>query len=224
MIDRKVFYDEVRRTLFGGKMRAEQVEGTEDLLDTWGQDYPSVLRNQLAYILATAKHETAHTMLPIREFGKGRGRKYGRPVGPFDHVYYGRGYVQLTWLENYKRAGDEIGVDLVAEPDLALDPEIAAEIIFAGMLKGWFTGRKLEDYVTLNKSDFRNARRIVNGMDRATKIANEARKFDSALQKAWRTGDEPEPDDNTIPEPMLSKILDVLAYLLTYFTARKPNA
>jgi hypothetical protein len=42
--------------------------------------------------------------------------------------FYGRGYIQLTWRENYKVAGDAIGADLVADPDLALRPDLAAKI------------------------------------------------------------------------------------------------
>lgn len=50
-----------------------------------------LLRNQMAYVLATAYHETAHTMKPVREMG---GEKYLRSKKYYPYV--GMGYVQLT--------------------------------------------------------------------------------------------------------------------------------
>jgi putative chitinase len=141
-----------------------------------------LLRNQCAYVLATAYWETARTMRPIEEFGKGRGRKYGLPAGKYGRVYYGRGYVQLTWLANYLLASTKIGVDFVQFPEKALDPVLAAKIAVTGMLQGWFTGRKLSDYITLKSSDYQNARRIINGKDQALKIAAFAVQYDAALK------------------------------------------
>ena len=43
--------------------------------------------------------------------------------------YRGRGFIQITGKENYDKIGKSIGVDLVNNPDLANDPEIAAKII-----------------------------------------------------------------------------------------------
>lgn len=42
--------------------------------------------------------------------------------------YRGRGFVQITGRWNYAHFGGEIGRDLIAQPDLALDPSVAAEI------------------------------------------------------------------------------------------------
>jgi hypothetical protein len=135
-----------------------------------------LLRNQMAYVLATAYHETAHTMKPINECGSDkylRSKKYW--------PYIGRGYVQITWRENYVKAGKALGVDFVDNPQLLLKPEYAAPILIIGMQEGWFTGKKLSDYITLQKSDFRNARRIVNLMDKADLIAGYARDYDKLL-------------------------------------------
>ena len=143
-----------------------------------------LLRNQMAYVLATTYHETAHTMKPVREMG---GEKYLRSKKYYPHV--GMGYVQLTWKENYERAARELCrkasermcVDFVGNPQLLLKPEYAAPILIIGMQEGWFTGKKLSDYITLQKSDFRNARRIVNLMDKADLIAGYARAYDKLL-------------------------------------------
>ena len=140
-----------------------------------------LLRNQMAYVLATAYHETAHTMKPINEKGSDkylRSKKYW----PF----IGRGYVQITWRENYVKAGKVLGVDFVSKPELLLKSEYAAPIIIEGMLEGWFAGddkgrHKLSRYITLQKSDFKNARRIVNGMDKSDLIAGYAREYDKQL-------------------------------------------
>lgn len=171
--------------VFGTSLSQKQVDGLNVLLAE--ADKRRTPLKWLAYILATAYHETAHTMQPIAEYGKGKGRKYGVPAGPYGQVYYGRGYVQLTWLENYQKASKKIGVDLVPYPDRAMEPRIAALILFAGMGEGWFTGKKLSDYITDAKADYTGARRIVNGVDRAGLIAKYAVAFESALTAAGYT-------------------------------------
>jgi hypothetical protein len=151
-----------------------------------------VLRNQAAYVLGTCFHESAHTMKPIYERGgrsyfdkyepgTGIGRMLGNTQSGDGYLFRGRGYVQLTGRANYARAGAKIGVDLIRFPDLALVPANAAQIMALGMVSGWFTGRKLADYITLSSSDFVNARRIINGTDRADLIAGYAKEYDALL-------------------------------------------
>ena len=152
---------------------------------------------ETAYVLATAWHETAHTLQPIKEYGgveykrrlydvTGDNPPRAKSMGntePGDGVRYaGRGYVQLTWKVNYKKAGDLIGVNLVDEPDRAMEPAVAAEVIVLGMRDGWFTGKKLSRYITETTTDYTGARRIVNGTDQASKIAQYATAFESALK------------------------------------------
>lgn len=150
-----------------------------------------LLRNQCAYVLGTTFWETARTMRPIAEYGKGKGKKYGKPGRNHGQIPYGRGFVQTTWDENYERTDRELGLHgrLVKNYDLLLtDAGIAAEAIVTGMREGWYTGKKLSDYITLQKSDFRGARRIVNGTDKAQSIADLAKLYDTAL-KAEGYGD-----------------------------------
>ena len=85
--------------------------------------------------------------------------------------------MQLTWYENYERMGRILGIPLLEHPELALDTEISAKILVVGMTKGLFTGKKLADYFNSEKEDWINARRIVNGLDRASDIANHSKKF-----------------------------------------------
>lgn len=135
-----------------------------------------LLRNQCAYTLATAYHESGHTMKPVREFG---GEKYLKSKAYYPYV--GMGYVQLTWRNNYEKASRKLGVDFVKNPRLLLKPEYAAQILVVGSKEGWFTGKKLEDYVTLHKSDYTGARKIINGSDKAKLISDIAIRYNSLL-------------------------------------------
>lgn len=145
-------------------------------------------------MLGTTYHETARTMYPIEEYGNGKGKRYGKKIKqsgePYeepDKIYYGRGYVQLTWYENYERMGRILNIPLLQQPELALRPDIAANIMFEGMtkslsLKGDFTGHYLEQYFNDTREDWVNARRIINGLDRAELIAGYAKRFYEILK------------------------------------------
>lgn len=202
-MNRTAFYAALRSrasTVFGTSLSQGQVNGCETLLDegaSRGSRLPC-----LAYVLATAYHETAHTMQPIEEYGKGKGRPYGKPAGPYGKAYYGRGYVQLTWLANYQKAGEKLTINLVKFPEQALKPDIAAEILFTGMEDGWFTGKKLDDYLNLLASDYVGARRIVNGTDKASLIAGYARDFEAALKAAGYTSQKPSSGPVYGPPPL----------------------
>lgn len=95
--------------------------------------------------------------------------------------YAGRGLVQLTWKNNYRRAGNALGLDLVAEPAPALEPSIARQLLFRGMMEGWYTGRRLADFFNAEREDWRNARRVINGVDEADRVAGYARLYYAAL-------------------------------------------
>lgn len=139
---------------------------------------------QTAYVLATSFWETNRTMQPVEEayYLGAKADAYRRKLRYYP--WHGRGFVQLTWKDNYKRAGANIGVDLIADPRRAMDPNNAAKILVAGSRDGWFTGRKLSDYINATKTDYVNARRIINGTDKASEIASIARSYEAALAKA----------------------------------------
>lgn len=175
------FFDHVRDIPFGGRLSQPQVDGMNILASTWARDGDGNAQ-KLAYILATAFHETAETMQPIAEYGRGAGHPYG-VVDQTGKAPYGRGFVQLTWRQNYEKADAELGLGgrLAADYDLALEPDIAAKIAIMGMMQGWFTGKKLSDYIRPGSVDYVNARRIINGTDLAHTIAIYATNFDQAL-------------------------------------------
>lgn len=137
----------------------------------------------LAYELATAWHESR--LKPIEEWGKGKGREYGK-LNATGKAPYGRGLVQLTWHANYVKADDELklGGKLANDYDLALDPDIAVKIMVRGMEAGWFTGKKLATYLPNSRgthAEFKAARRIINGRDKDELIAGYAVSFQDAL-------------------------------------------
>ncbi len=160
-----------------GNLTQTQVDGINFLITHFDQDH-SISYPQAAYMLATTWHETACTMQPIMERGSLRYLQ-SKPYYPF----IGYGYVQLTWVANYKKMGDYLGIDLLSDPKIALQPEVAVKIMIAGMQKGMFTGKKLSDYIHQSKKDYVGARRIINGMDKATLIAGYARIFEYALRR-----------------------------------------
>lgn len=125
-------------------------------------------------------------MSPIREYGKGRGKKYGVPGRHGDQVPYGRGDVQLTWASNYEKMDAALGLGgrLLADYDLALDPVISADIMVAGMRDGIFTGVGLGKFLPTRLGSFeqfKDARRIVNGTDKDALIAGYAAVFQQGL-------------------------------------------
>jgi hypothetical protein len=186
MIQRKYFFDSVRASLFNGDIAQSQVDGLSLLLD-YAEEIGCDDRH-LAYILATTYHETAQTMQPIAEYGKGQGKKYGVPDPQTGQTYYGRGYVQLTWRDNYQKQDDKLrlGGSLVRQADLAMDPDVAVQILFKGMYDGDFTGVGLPKFImctdpSSDTTDFYNARKIVNGLDCASQIQGYAQQFANAI-------------------------------------------
>lgn len=151
------------------------------ILDEWGANYNGTDTRYLAYMLATTFHETANTMQPIAEYGKGAKYAYGVPDPETGQTYYGRGFVQLTWKNNYAKFGQLLGLNLVGNPDLAMGMAAATQIMFIGMTKGMYTGKKLADYLNSNGTDWVNARRIINGTDKAERIAGYAEQFYTAI-------------------------------------------
>src|SRR5262245_46487772 len=165
--DHKKFFDLYRAEY--GQLTQSKVDGLESLLNSIESDPDVTDVRWAAYMLATTKHECADAWHPIEEFGKGKGRPYGTPVTvtgsdgkSYTNTYYGRGFVQLTWKDNYSTMSEalELGDQLLIDTALALDPPTAYRIMSYGMRKGSFTGKKLADYIHDEVCDYKNARRI----------------------------------------------------------------
>lgn len=198
MIDRFKFYSSVRVSIYDGKLLEKQVQGMNAILSEWEAQGLTDLR-WLAYMLGTAYHETAATMQPIEEFGKGKGKDYGKmfkygkgpgkrvPYTVPDLLYYGRGHVQNTWYENYDALTKEAlkqgkGWDFLHHPELLLQMEPSIWAMFYGMQTGLYTGKKLADYFNTKTEDWEGGRKIINGTDKAEHIADMAKKFYNALK------------------------------------------
>lgn len=194
MINKQTFFQNIRESLFAGKLTNGQVKGMEALIDMAGEMIPA----QLAYVLATAYHETDKTMQPIEEYGKGKNRTYGhkvkfsgKPYTTPDKLYYGRGHTQNTWYENYEKLtkANTHGWDFLNQPQLLLEMIPSAWATIHAMKTGLYTGKKLNDYINATKCDFIWARSIINGRrkgetlpDRAEDIAGYAQKFLEAMK------------------------------------------
>ena len=183
-IDRQAFFNSVRASLFSGDIKQSQVDGMNAILDGFEKRYPSGDLRWLAYYLATAKWETAGTMQPVREaFWLSED---WRRANLRYYPYYGRGYVQLTWKSNYQRESqpDRTGTDLVTNPDVALQPDVAAQVLFVGMENGDFGGGGMAHYFNDTTEDPLHARQMVNVMDHAEQIAALYQSFKAALTGA----------------------------------------
>lgn len=227
-----------------GTLSQSQVDGFNTVIATCAAE--GFISAEAAYVLATAWWETARTMQPISEMGGNAyftrmydvtgsrpdlARRMGNTRAGDGIKYRGRGYVQLTWRVNYERAGRELGVDLVSNPDRAMEPAIAARIMADGMREGWFTGKKLRDYIKPGSSpNFIGARRIINGTDKDDEIAAIARLFLQALEASGyvRAPVKPAPLPPRMPpdvEPIEPKPVGFWGLLLSFILAifkRKP--
>lgn len=209
-MDHAKFFAAVRSPLFGGRLSQNQVNGIEAILDRWEE---SPFDNRwLSYMLATTFHESDNTMCAISEnlnysaaglratfpkyFTASQAAAYARqPERIANHAYAGRmgngneasgdgwryrgrGLVQITGHDNYAKYG------IADDPDKALDPTKAVEILFDGMTNGRFTGKKLSDFFSATVTDWVGARKIINGTDRAADIGSYAKKFAAAIEAA----------------------------------------
>ena len=179
----KHFFDTVR-SLFGGRLTQGQVDGMSKIVEygeKWGYS-----AEQIAYALATTKKETANWMQPIREGARRYGPKYtdasakravaaiyakgiirtnyALPAGPYRQSYYGRGLIQITWYDNYRKFAKLLKKPLDKNPDKALDWDVSLDILFLGLRDGMFRkGLGFSDFDLRNPVDVFNARDAVNG-------------------------------------------------------------
>lgn len=195
-VNRKVFFDQYRLTY--GKLSQSQVDGIDFLLGQFERDPEFADVRWIAYALATIKHECDDTWQPIVEYGAGAyfakyepgtaiGKRLGNVFLGDGARYRGRGYVQLTGRRNYGEMTNALSLsgddDLVNHPERATDPEIAYRILSHGMRHGSFTGKKLSDYIG-KACNYKHARRIINGNDKADLIAGYARVLEGILRAA----------------------------------------
>lgn len=213
-VHRDEFYTDVRPTLFDGRLRPLQVQGMDAILNEWEARWQQrTPLTQLAYVFATPWLETDKTMQPIHEYGNrayfmrmydktGARPKKAAELGNTEvgdgAKFPGMGLVQSTGRGNARKATKrmrELGiidetVDFEKNPELLMLPQYAVPMLFIGMEEGWFTGVRLDNVIDEKidgdeHADFLKARRIINGTDRAERIATAADLFLKALVKAY---------------------------------------
>ena len=199
-INRRFFFDNARLSLFDGSLRTSQVQGLTAILDKWETESPQADDRWLAYMLGTTHHETGRTMQPVREtFASSDAQAISRLNSAFragrlswvrapywipdseGRSWLGRGFVQITHKDNYRRLGDMIGEDLITDPTRAMNIDVALKIMFVGMREGAFTRKRLADFFSPGREDWRNARKIINGVERADLVASYARKYYASI-------------------------------------------
>lgn len=201
-IDPRIFFNLYRERF--GSLTQSQVNALIALTTYIETDPLTQDIRHFAYMLATIKHETADTFLPITEYGPvayfdkyNFGTKIGKMLGNTEHGdgyrFRGRGYVQTTGRTNYQKISKAWNVahptdtiDLEKKPDLMLTPGISYFATSHAMLNGIYTGKKLRDYIDGSKCDYINARRIINGTDKAKLIAGYAESFEAILKAATK--------------------------------------
>lgn len=188
-INRKKFFDNFPKSSLDNKgLTAPRQEGFTAIFDAWDKRGTGLDIGGLAYALATAWHETGARMQPVREgfastdagavaavtaFCKKKGIKNYAARQANGKSYYGRGYVQLTHADNYKKMGTTLGMGskLFDDPDEVLDPEIGGDILVAGMIGGLFRPAKgkITKYFTADTHNWFDARELING-DKNVKV------------------------------------------------------
>lgn len=198
-MNRNTFFNQVRLNPFAGRLAQTQIDGVNAIVDVWEDKYASKSSSWLAYILATVFHETGGMMVPVREgfaktdkqaqaavtklFNAGKiSTNYSKPVNGVS--YYGRGRVQNTWFDNYKKLQIRFKFPFVTKPDLLLDSKIDAEVTVVGHVEGLWTGKKLSQYFDDKTEDAIGARHIINGTDKAKLIASYYESFKQAIETA----------------------------------------
>lgn len=207
VVDLEAFYNAAKKnkTLSLYARSASPYPGTDALIKHWNEKYHLNDHRMLAYVLASVWHETGRRMSPVREgFGKSdaaviayldRNRKpswhyYWYIVKETGKAYFGRGQIQLTWADNYKKADRlleyERDKSIYWNPDLALEDNQSSEITFDGMMYGWFRpGWCLPVFFKPSRTpNWNGARDIVNGdySKNGAAIGNYAKAFNAVLE------------------------------------------
>lgn len=261
-MNRPSFYAALRQRgsgVFGTSISSKQVEGVEAILDEAERRGTSLFH--LAAILAEAYHETGGAMQPVSEnlnYSAQRltqvwpkrfqtlsaakpyannprrlaNKVYGDRLGNVDPddgwIYRGRGLAQITGRANYQKFG------IAGTPDKASEMATAVRILFDGMEKGLFTGKKLEnfDYLVTKTPEvpgyrYYVSRSIINGdvPTNGSKIEKYGKSFEAALRAAGYDGKQS--TTSTAPKPVtierapvqsgswLARFLEAIAALFT---------
>lgn len=209
-MNRTIFFAYARNAPFGGGLTQAQVDGTNKIIDE--ADKRKIPDNWLAYILATAFHETGGKMQPVSEnltyttaavIKKTWPQRFptiksaepfvSKPQALANKVYgsrMGNDSKNDGWLYRGRGFAQITGKDnykkfgIADNPDKALELSTAVRILFDGMIDGKFTGLKLSQYFSSTQENPEGARKIVNGTDKASLIAGYYHNFLDSIKAA----------------------------------------
>lgn len=183
MINRKIFFDGYRARLDPNrKLDQNEVNALDNFLNFVDSAFKDLSIPQWAYVFATTFHETKATFLPVREAYWLPNAEAWRKKNLRYYPYYGRGFVQITWKDNYSKFAKLMGIDFVSDPDSVMDPATAFHIMVYGFIHGSFTGNKISDYINILEKDYKGARRCINGTDKAELIETYAKIFEQIIK------------------------------------------
>ncbi len=189
MINYKNFFLKLNHGLIDDSLSILQRKRIRLIIRFWMNKYPNSDLRCLAYILATADFETDRSFRPIEEKSKGKGERYGMmeklngtgyssPI----QLFYRRGIIPLIWYDNYKHIANRLKVDILNQPQLVLDQDISIQILVDGMMQGWFTGQKLEDYFSTYKNNWSEARSVLKKSEKSELLKSLGLSYFIALQ------------------------------------------
>lgn len=185
------------RLIFGDFLDKNQIDGFNAIIEKFN-DLGISDKRLIAYVLATCVFETSKKMLPKEETGSDEyfhsmydkdgersatAIRMGNTATGDGKKYKKRGVISILGKTAYTKFGELIGEDLVNNPELVLDLKISTKLLVEGMLKGWYTGVTLYNYITPSKTDYINARRTVNGVDNSKRISLMAEQLEKAIKE-----------------------------------------
>ena len=203
-LDRAVFFNHIKRSLFKGRLKQIQVERIDAVLTEL--EYAAIEHlGAWAYVLATGHHEAGQwsyykelggvdyftKLYDIQGQRPAKARELGNVNKGDGARFCGRGPVGITGRGNYRRQSKKLGIDLESSPELAEQADIGARLLVEGMRDGDYRRRldgrpyRLSDYFDGKRCDYIGARNIVNGgQDKAQLIASYASAYYAALDLA----------------------------------------
>jgi hypothetical protein len=208
-INRAAFFEGWRLNF--GRLAESQFKALDYFLDFVENDSTQTHIPTVAYQLATVHWETNRTFEPVieaywlSENWRKRNLRY--------YPWYGRGYVQLTWKENYEKASESLSIDLISDPSKALNPKYAYLILTVGMTEGWF-GDRLDKHINQTKVDYFHARKSVNILDQAAEIKILAETYEEILNNAVVGSEQARPALPTITPSNAAKTIPILQVIV----------
>ena len=159
----RITVDKLSRIFRGGKK--EYMAACLSALSKYGTSVGLTDKGKL-YVLGQFAHESGG-FIYTAELGKGKNRKYGKPTGPYNKVYYGRGPIQITWDYNYKNITNIYFPKLGINADIYKDPDLCERNLEIGCAASlcWFmmAGNGKRAVAAANDGDIKKLSKAING-------------------------------------------------------------